>query len=92
MSNALQATRAHEFDEPLPIFDVVHQGENTRGPIVGKRVDLEEALDFAGEGLVTSLFASDRLENINLVFEKMREGKIEARPRRKARSGVKGAQ
>ena len=66
-------------DFPLPIFDVVLRGETIRGSIVGTRMDLEEALEFAGEGLVKSIVTSDHLENINPVFEKMREGKIDGR-------------
>jgi propanol-preferring alcohol dehydrogenase len=66
-------------DFPLPIFDVVLKGQTIRGSIVGTRMDLEEALEFAGEGLVKSTVTSDRLENINAVFDQMRQGTIEGR-------------
>ena len=66
-------------DFPLPIFDVVLRAETIRGSIVGTRMDLEEALEFAGEGLVKSTVTGDRLENINAIFDKMRHGDIEGR-------------
>ena len=37
-------------DFALPIFDVVLNAKTVRGSIVGTRKDLQEALDFAGEG------------------------------------------
>ena len=37
-------------DFALPIFDVVSTRKTVRGSIVGTRKDLQEALDFAGEG------------------------------------------
>lgn len=66
-------------DFPLPIFDTVLNGITVRGSIVGTRNDLQEALDFAGEGKVKATVASDRLENINDVFQRMIDGKIEGR-------------
>ncbi|MGB8436153.1 MAG: zinc-dependent alcohol dehydrogenase, partial [Burkholderiales bacterium] len=36
----------------LPIFDTVLNGITVRGSIVGTRLDLQEALDFAGQGKV----------------------------------------
>jgi propanol-preferring alcohol dehydrogenase len=41
--------------------------------------DLQEALDFAGEGLVKATVHSDTLDNINGIFEQMRGGQIEGR-------------
>lgn len=64
---------------PLPIFDTVLNGITVRGSIVGTRQDLQEALDFAGEGKVKATVASDKLENINDVFQRMIDGKIEGR-------------
>ena len=66
-------------DFPLSIFDMVLNGTTVRGSIVGTRQDLQEALDFAGEGKVRATVSTDRLENINEVFEQMRQGKIEGR-------------
>nr|WP_298249183.1 alcohol dehydrogenase AdhP [uncultured Halomonas sp.] len=66
-------------DFPLPIFDTVLNGITVRGSIVGTRQDLQEALDFAGEGKVGATVATDRLENINDIFQRMIEGKIEGR-------------
>lgn len=66
-------------DFPLPIFDTVLNGITVRGSIVGTRQDLQEALDFAGEGKVKATVASDRLENINDIFDKMLKGQIEGR-------------
>ncbi|MCC4309612.1 alcohol dehydrogenase AdhP [Alcanivorax marinus] len=64
---------------PLPIFDTVLNGITVRGSIVGTRQDLQEALDFAGEGKVKATVATDKLENINHVFQRMLDGKIEGR-------------
>lgn len=66
-------------DFPLPIFDTVLNGITVRGSIVGTRQDLQEALDFAGEGKVKATVATDMLENINDVFQRMIDGKIEGR-------------
>ena len=66
-------------DFPLPIFATVLNGITVRGSIVGTRQDLQEALDFAGEGKVKATVASDKLENINDVFQRMADGKIEGR-------------
>ncbi|HCE38950.1 MAG: alcohol dehydrogenase AdhP [Alcanivorax sp.] len=64
---------------PLPIFDTVLNGITVRGSIVGTRQDLQEALDFAGEGKVKATVATEKLDNINDVFQRMIDGKIEGR-------------
>ena len=64
---------------PLPIFDTVLNGITVRGSIVGTRLDLQEALDFAAAGKVKATTATERLENINQVFARMRAGDIEGR-------------
>ncbi|NBC33267.1 MAG: alcohol dehydrogenase AdhP [Alphaproteobacteria bacterium] len=64
---------------PLPIFDVVLNGITVRGSIVGTRLDLQESLDFAGAGKVKATVTTDRLDNINGIFDKMRRGEIEGR-------------
>lgn len=66
-------------DFPLPIFGTVLNGITVRGSIVGTRQDLQESLDFAGEGKVKATVSTDRLENINAIFQRMLDGKIEGR-------------
>jgi propanol-preferring alcohol dehydrogenase len=66
-------------DFALPIFDVVLNAKTVRGSIVGTRKDLQEALAFAGEGKVRTTFKEDRLDNINAVFSRMKQGDIEGR-------------
>jgi len=63
----------------LPIFDVVLNAKTIRGSIVGTRMDLQEALQFAGEGKVRSHYSTDRLERINDIFRDMKQGRIEGR-------------
>jgi propanol-preferring alcohol dehydrogenase len=66
-------------DFPAPIFEIVLKRITVRGSIVGTRMDLTEALAFAGEGKVTSHFSWARLEEINDVFDRMRRGTIDGR-------------
>ena len=66
-------------DFPLSIFNTVLNGITVRGSIVGTRLDLQEALDFAGQGKVKATVAADRLENINDIFSRMRTGEIQGR-------------
>ncbi|OYV38436.1 MAG: zinc-dependent alcohol dehydrogenase [Rhodospirillales bacterium 20-64-7] len=63
----------------LPIFETVLKRITVRGSIVGTRQDLEEALEFAGEGKVAAHFSWDRLENINAIFARMEQGGIDGR-------------
>jgi propanol-preferring alcohol dehydrogenase len=74
---ALNGLPAGEF--PISIFDMVLNGTTVRGSIVGTRQDLQEALDFAGEGKVKATVSTEKLENVNAVFDRMREGQIEGR-------------
>lgn len=64
---------------PISIFDMVLNGMTIRGSIVGTRLDLQEALTFAAEGKVKSTVSTEKLENINQVFEQMKEGNINGR-------------
>ena len=64
---------------PLPIFDMVLNGITVRGSIVGTRLDLREALEFADAGRLRATVATERLENINDVFSRMRAGTIDGR-------------
>ena len=66
-------------DFPLPIFDVVLNAKTVRGSIVGTRADLIESLAFAGDGLVASHYSTDRLDNINQIFDRMKAGTIDGR-------------
>ncbi|WP_276807718.1 alcohol dehydrogenase AdhP [Castellaniella defragrans] len=66
-------------DFPLPIFDMVLNGITVRGSIVGTRLDLQEALDFAGAGKVAATVSTEKLENVNRVFERMLQGRIDGR-------------
>ncbi|WP_019939549.1 alcohol dehydrogenase AdhP [Bordetella sp. FB-8] len=66
-------------DFPMPIFDTVLNGITVRGSIVGTRLDLQEALNFAGEGKVKATVETARLEDINKVFDRMRHGEIQGR-------------
>ena len=63
----------------LPIFDVVLNAKTVRGSIVGTRLDLQEALQFAAEGKVSSHYGTDRIDNINSIFAAMKQGRIEGR-------------
>lgn len=66
-------------DFPVSIFNMVLNGVTLRGSIVGTRLDLQESLDFAADGKVKATISTDRLENINTIFDNMRQGKIEGR-------------
>jgi propanol-preferring alcohol dehydrogenase len=66
-------------DFPTPIFDVVLKAISITGSIVGTRADLQEALDFAAEGLVKATIHTEKLENINQVLDQLRKGQIEGR-------------
>jgi len=63
----------------LPIFNMVLKRITVRGSIVGTRQDLEEALAFAGTGAVSVHFSWDKLENINDIFARMTDGRIDGR-------------
>lgn len=63
----------------MPIFETVLKRITVRGSIVGTRQDLEEALDFAGDGAVAAHFSWDRLDNINAIFAQMEAGGIDGR-------------
>ncbi|MFT0545318.1 alcohol dehydrogenase AdhP [Allopusillimonas ginsengisoli] len=66
-------------DFPLSIFDMVLNGITVRGSIVGTRLDLQESLDFAGDGKVKAAISTQPLEEINTIFERMHRGDIEGR-------------
>jgi len=66
-------------DFPTPIFEVVLKRITIRGSIVGTRYDLAECIAFAAEGKVKAKVATARMEDINDVFKRMKEGKIDGR-------------
>ncbi|MGF1625885.1 MAG: alcohol dehydrogenase AdhP [Alphaproteobacteria bacterium] len=66
-------------DFPLDIFDTVLSRKTIRGSIVGTRLDLQECLAFAAEGKVSARYSVDSLDNINAVFDRMRDGRIDGR-------------
>lgn len=66
-------------DFALPIFDLVLNAKTVRGSIVGTRMDLQEALAFAGEGQVRSTYSEERLDNINAVLSRLKQGRVEGR-------------
>ncbi|WLR53214.1 alcohol dehydrogenase AdhP [Bacillus tianshenii] len=64
---------------PIPIFDTVLNGVTVKGSIVGTRKDLQEAIAFAAEGKVKTNISTDSLDNINSIFDRMEQGKINGR-------------
>ena len=64
---------------PLPVFGIVLNAITVRGSIVGTRLDLQEALDFARKGLVRATVSTAALDDINEVFGRMHRGEIEGR-------------
>ncbi|WP_380936059.1 alcohol dehydrogenase AdhP [Sphingobacterium bambusae] len=74
---ALNGLPPGSFD--LPIFETVLKRITVRGSIVGTRKDLQEAIEFAAEGKVKANVTAAKLEDVNEVLQKMKEGKIEGR-------------
>lgn len=66
-------------DFPVNIFNLILNGVTIRGSIVGTRLDLQEAIDFAQTGRVKAHVSAVKLEDVNQVFDKMRKGQIEGR-------------
>lgn len=66
-------------DFPAPIFDIVFKALTIRGSLVGTRQDLEEALDFYARGLIKPTVEACSLEDVNDVFEELRQGKVDGR-------------
>lgn len=63
----------------LDIFDTVLTRKTIRGSIVGTRLDLAECLKFAGDGKIKVHYSVERLEDINDIFDRMRNNKIDGR-------------
>ncbi len=64
---------------PLSIFDMVMDATTVRGSVVGTRLDLAEALTIAGERGVKAVVQKAKLEDVNGIFERMREFKLKGR-------------
>jgi propanol-preferring alcohol dehydrogenase len=64
---------------PISIFDMVLDGITVRGSIVGTRLDLQESLNFAAEGKVKATVSTAKLEEINSVFDRMKQETINGR-------------
>src|SRR5579864_2538505 len=64
---------------PVSVFDLVLNGQTVRGSIVGKRKDLEEALQFAAEGKVKATIEEQPLASINDIFDRLKKGKVNGR-------------
>jgi alcohol dehydrogenase, propanol-preferring len=63
----------------LDIFNTVLMRKTIRGSIVGTRLDLAECLQFAADGKVKVHYSTERLEDINSIFDRMRDNKIDGR-------------
>jgi propanol-preferring alcohol dehydrogenase len=63
----------------LDIFDTVLARKTIRGSIVGTRMDLAECLGFAGDGKVKVHHSVEPLEEINGIFARMRDNRIDGR-------------
>lgn len=66
-------------DFPAPIFDTVLKGLTIRGSIVGTRQDMREALDFYTRGKIHPTVHTRRLDEINDVFDELRQGTVDGR-------------
>jgi propanol-preferring alcohol dehydrogenase len=66
-------------DFPTPIFDVVLKRLTIRGSIVGTRLDLQEALQFAALGKVTPTIELQPLSAINKVIDRLKQGDVSGR-------------
>nr|WP_295922808.1 alcohol dehydrogenase AdhP [uncultured Dyadobacter sp.] len=74
---ALTGLPPGSFD--LPIFETVLNRHTIRGSIVGTRKDMQEAVGFALEGKVKATVHTARLDDINVIFDDMKAGRIEGR-------------
>ncbi|WP_239453089.1 MULTISPECIES: alcohol dehydrogenase AdhP [Microbacterium] len=66
-------------DFPADIFDIVLRAITIRGSIVGTRQDMIEALDFYARGLIHPTVAVESIDDINDIFERMEQGRIDGR-------------
>ena len=54
-------------------------GVSVKGSIVGTRLDMKEALDFAARGKVKAHIETAPLSEVNNILDKMAQGKINGR-------------
>jgi propanol-preferring alcohol dehydrogenase len=66
-------------DFPLSIFDCVLRCITVRGSLVGTRADMNEALAFASDGLVKARVETIRLDDVNRVLQRLRDGEVNGR-------------
>jgi len=66
-------------DFSTSIFEVVLKRITIRGSIVGTRMDLAEAIQFAAEGKVRAHLHEARLDDINRVLSDLKAGKVDGR-------------
>ncbi|WP_303969613.1 alcohol dehydrogenase AdhP [Sporosarcina ureae] len=64
---------------PIPIFNTVLNAITVKGSIVGTRLDMKEALDFAARGKVKAQIETAPLSEVNTVLDKMEKGQINGR-------------
>ncbi|ARK23016.1 alcohol dehydrogenase AdhP [Sporosarcina sp. P26b] len=64
---------------PIPIFHTVLNAITVKGSIVGTRLDMKEALDFAARGKVKAQIETAPLSEVNTVLDKMEKGQINGR-------------
>lgn len=64
---------------PIPIFDTVLNGVTVKGSIVGTRIDMKEALEFAAQGKVKAQIETAPLSKVNEILDTMEKGKINGR-------------
>jgi len=64
---------------PINIFEIVLKRITIRGSIVGTRQDLEEALDFAARGKITTHVQTVSLDEAPATVEKLKAGKVVGR-------------
>ncbi len=63
----------------IAISSIVNGEMSVRGSNVGTRLDLQEAIDFAANGLVKARIETQPLEAINDIFARMKKGQINGR-------------
>jgi propanol-preferring alcohol dehydrogenase len=63
----------------LDIFNTVLMRKTIRGSIVGTRLDLAECIQFAADGKVKVHYSVESLEDINSIFDRMRENQLDGR-------------
>jgi alcohol dehydrogenase, propanol-preferring len=64
---------------PLPIFDIVLKRITIRGSLVGTRADMQEALSLAASFGIAADIEIQPLKNINAVFDRLRQGRVQGR-------------